>query len=430
MRAYLWYNVSTELIEGRNKMTNDEALNMHPRLFPHISTIDLLHARVSHKDEINFNVRNGFTVGCYSISNENTFDDSWARECRGITFSSTGEIVSRSMHKFFNVNERESTMVNNIKWDDAERVMLKRDGSMIQTVRVGTHKSPFSTVFGKSDFDIKSKKSFDSDVANAARDFLKGQQNIIDLCQHLTYKGATAIFEFTAPTARIVVAYDKPEMQLLHVRDNNSGNYYDHACLKELCAEFDVTLVESHEWVLQGLLEAKNKREYLHHLSETTEDIEGWVFQLSNGEMYKLKTKWYMDRHHAMTFLRVRDIARMVVNESIDDLKSKLASDGIDITEIVQIETEVVGQINQLAHEIKTVAEQYKDRERKEVAMLIGPAGENYKWFKQVMQIHSGFEPDWVKLFAQNLLNQNFDLRQLQLADTIAAAVTAVDFEG
>jgi hypothetical protein len=39
------------------------------------------------------------------ISGKDTFDNEWARECRGITFYPDGRIASRSMHKFFNIGD-------------------------------------------------------------------------------------------------------------------------------------------------------------------------------------------------------------------------------------------------------------------------------------------------------------------------------------
>ena len=91
--------------------------------FPLIKKIDDLQSRVSHKEEMRFSERNGFTVACYMFSSAGTFDDKWSQECRGIVFNSTGEVVSRPLHKFFNVNERESTLVANIPWDNIARIM-------------------------------------------------------------------------------------------------------------------------------------------------------------------------------------------------------------------------------------------------------------------------------------------------------------------
>ena len=390
--------------------------------FPLIKKIDDLQSRVSHKEEMRFSERNGFTVACYMVSSAGTFDDKWSQECRGIVFNSTGEVVSRPLHKFFNVNERESTLVANIPWDNITRIMLKRDGSMIHTVRVGSHKSPFSTIFGKADFDIKSKKSFESDVCNLARSFLKDKQNIIDLCDFVSKRDATAIFEFTSPNARIVVAYPEHELKLLHVRDNVIGNYYSEDLLRELCDDFKVPLVESQHDLLNGLAEAEDKAGFFMKLHQETEDIEGWVFQTADGQMYKLKTKWYMDRHHVMTFLRVRDVARMVLDETLDDLKAKLVGDGLDITEILGIEAEVVRQLDALIHEVKTVAEEHKGMERKAVAMKLGPAGAKHPLFGLIMQVYSGSEPNFTEFFERNYLNDRFDLRQLQMVDSVAEA--------
>lgn len=390
--------------------------------FPLINKIDDLHSRVCHKEEMRFTERNGFTVACYMVSSAGTFDDKWSQECRGIVFGSTGEVVSRPLHKFFNVNEREATLVANIPWDRITRIMLKRDGSMIHTVRVGTHKSPFSTVFGKSDFDIKSKKSFESDVCNLARTYLKDKQHIIDLCDFVTKRNATAIFEFTSPNARIVVAYPEHELQLLHIRDNVTGTYYTKEMLAELCAEFGVPLVETHQCLLDELDQVEDKAGFFMNLHETVQDIEGWVFQLDNGQMYKLKTKWYMDRHHAMTFLRVRDVARMVIDESLDDLKAKLVGDGLDITEILGIETEVVRQLDEIIHDVTSAYEAHKHMDRKSLAMKLGPAGEKHKYFGMIMQLYAGNEPNYTEFFERNYLSDRFDLRQLTMVDSVAEA--------
>src|SRR5690606_28317835 len=111
-----------------------------------------------HKEEIREKeIIPGYVSFCYMIAGEDTFDSMWTQECRGIVFSQrTGKVVSRPLHKFFNVNERPSTRADLLKWDDVALVMDKMDGSLI------------STVITENQVILKSKKAVDSAVAIAA----------------------------------------------------------------------------------------------------------------------------------------------------------------------------------------------------------------------------------------------------------------------
>lgn len=132
--------------------------------------------------------------------------------------------------------------------------------------------------------------------------------------------------------------------------------------------------------------------------------------------MVKLKTKWYMDRHHAMTFLRIRDIARMVVDETLDDLKAKLVGDGIDIAQINEIEEKVVREIDYIIERVEMTYDANKHLDRKDFAILL----KGHPLFGLLMQKFSGKEPDYKGFFAKTKLDEMFDLTQLNLTDSVA----------
>ena len=256
-------------------------------------------------------------------------------------------------------------------------------------------------------FTVKSKKSFESDVAKQSKKFLLQRENYIKFCTDMTNAGRTAIFEWTSPTARIVVGYKQEELQLLHVRENHTGIYLTQSELERLSAQYDIPMVDMVPIFSPDMVQS---------LVETTENIEGWVIQFENGDMVKLKTKWYMDRHHAMTFLRIRDIARMVVDESLDDLKAKLVGDGIDIAQILEIEEKVVREIDYIIERVETAYEANKHLERKDFAILM----KGHPLFGLLMQKFSGKEPDYKGFFAKTKLDEMFDLTQLNLTDSVA----------
>ena len=371
--------------------------------FPILMSDSAMRLAVEDREEIRFMKQsNGTTVCSYIVASADTFRDSYSREARGVVFDENGKVIARPLHKFFNVNERPETQVAAIDWSKVRRVMLKRDGSMIHTVAFPED--------GRN-FTVKSKKSFESDVAKQSKKWLLQRENYIKFCSDMTDAGRTAIFEWTSPIARIVVGYKEDELQLLHVRDNTTGFYLTQGELDDLSAKYSIPLVDSVPFFAEDVTQ-----QVVQDLVAATENIEGWVIQFENGDMVKLKTKWYMDRHHAMTFLRVRDIARMVVDETLDDLKAKLVGDGIDIAPINDIESKVVGEIDYIIERVEMTYNANKHLERKDFAILL----KGHPLFGLLMQKFSGKEPNYKGFFAKTKLDEMFDLTQLNLTDSVA----------
>ena len=276
-----------------------------------ITDIDELRQKIAHKEEIRESkLSEDLTSFCYMIAADNTFDNAWARECRGIVFDRFGKVCSRPLHKFFNVNEREETRVENLDWSNVVRVMEKRDGSMIHTVKVRLRSHPGTEP--AYDIKLKSKKSFESDVARAALNWmyyedarqaikcpphaLIRQKTIRGLMKRVVELDATAIFEWTAPDARIVLLYPEPELRLLHIRDNENGNYWSSTALRELATEYNVGVVEETNEFWGATFSPEDGRYFkidaMLEAAKTREGVEGWVIQFDNGEMVKLKTDW------------------------------------------------------------------------------------------------------------------------------------------
>jgi RNA ligase len=381
-----------------------------------IDNINQLRLAVNHKDEIRESTtEDGYSIFCYMISNDQTFDDKWARECRGIVFDRAGKVVGRPLHKFFNVNERAETQVGAIDWSKVVRVMEKRDGSMIHTVRGDW------TIGQIHGVRIKSKKSFDSDIAKAAWPHFVKYENFARVIAEMD---CTAIFEFTAPDARIVLYYSTPELRLLHIRNNLTGEYWDLQKLREISRLYEVPLVDEVKdfWALvRGASEfskdalVRFQVDWLLEAAKTRENIEGWVIQFENGDMVKMKTDWYLARHKAMTFLRERDIARMIIEESIDDLKSLLVGEGVDIAEINALESKVLNDVKGIETSLKAFLEDgdlalpRKDFAIKYKSKTTAPM------FGLLMQVYSGKEPDYKQFFMDHMWKQNYTLRQLNL---------------
>jgi RNA ligase len=409
--------------------------------FPIISNDVAMRDALAEIEEIRFMEQaNGTTVCSYIVSMEGTFDLAFAREARGIVFDKNGDVISRPLHKFFNVNEREATKVENLDWSKVVRVMDKRDGSMIHTVKATsdvTYNEPTDPIdptgvqrmCAGAKFALKSKKSFTSDVVHAAYAWLFSSPKLLsymELCNWCIDHDQTAIFEWTSPTSRIVLHYPEGCLTLLHVRDNETGEYLMPDELNALGAKHDVPVVHSWKGFIGCLpvdlplnfnstVEALETIEKLRNL----EACEGWVFQFADGDMVKFKTTWYMERHRAMTFLRERDVALMVLRESLDDLKALLVGEGASIVEILEIEKCVVGLVDDM---IKSVESAYADDmglDRKTFAIKHQGV---HPYFGLLMQRYSGKEPDYKGYFERKELSELFSLRQINVVQSNAEA--------
>ena len=100
-----------------------------------------------------------------------------------------------------------------------------------------------------------------------------------------------------------------------------------------------------------------NELETLLELKETVEDVEGWVVTLDDGQMLKIKTKWYLDRHHLISEIRENDIIASIINEEIDDIITVVTGEKLDqINTITEI---VIKKFNELVLEYKDLRWKY-----------------------------------------------------------------------
>lgn len=140
-------------------------------------------------------------------------------ECRGLILKlSTFEVVSRSFDRFFNIGEVPETCAD----FDITRatVFEKADGSLIKLYRYDGrwNVSTRGTAFAETENYTGS--TFSDMVCEA---FQVDNLNAVNMNE---WEECTFIFEFTSPLNRVVTPYDKPEMILLAIRNNRSGEYH------------------------------------------------------------------------------------------------------------------------------------------------------------------------------------------------------------
>lgn len=368
-------------------------------LFPRIETLSDMMPHIKDQAYISVNKQdNGADIVCYNISNGESFKTPVEKEARGITFDDNGKILSRPLHKFFNLAERAEVQPAVLDWNTMVAGFDKMDGSMI------------STGMFKGEFFAKSKKSFKSDVAVSSQGFVSRNQKYYEFTKYCSQANLSPIFEFTSPKHRIVLRYDDDNMTLLHVRHNVTGDYLMPAEKERLAVLFDIPVNKplfGEEFDLPSLLKSLN----------TVQGIEGYVIQFANGEMIKIKTKWYMDLHHAVSFVRERDIARLIVEEKLDDYIAyiSLNSPTADLSHVYRINDEIKAAIESLSKEVDEVAATFKDVDIKTAAIQL----KGHKHFGFVMGVIRGHKVDYLSHYSKNHL-VDWSLEQIDLGDLSA----------
>ena len=362
-----------------------------------IRHIDDVQPVVAGQKEIRFMRQpNGTTVGCYIFMDSHTFDTPEALECRGITFDREGNLVSRPLHKFFNLGEKAHLTLDAIRArTDLAAIYDKIDGSMI------------ATAWLDGQLHWRSKKAFTSEVVKLAEAMVAepAQAPVVAFAERVASAGLTAIFELTHPAARIVVAPDRPRLRLLHVRDNLTGAYVllDPAHpVHTWIEEFQVPRVrrldegQDPKVVLEGLLA---------ELDGLT-DAEGYVVQFADGDMVKIKCPWYVRMHRSVTFLRDRDIARLALHEELDDVKSTFKEIGIELKDVEAVEARLRAILVGHMDAIDAMLAAGKDLDRKSFALKF----KDQPLFGLAMMGYLGKEINLTEWYERTRLKEDFGL--------------------
>ena len=287
-------------------------------VFPEIRTIEDVLPYIEGRSEFIVAEREGFTVINYVVAFPDTFamcgpDDlggAIRRECRGLIFGEDGYIMSRPYHKFFNVNEREETQAHALDLTAPHIVMDKLDGSMIRPV-MQNGMIRLATKMGVTDIAMEAEKLLNSK-----------QYDWLDMAMTM---GFTPIFEYVAPTNKIVVDYAEPKLILTGIRENVTGRYID---IRELRAvPFEKVRTDSCIHDFDAYLSVKR--------GETNR--EGDIIAFEDGHRLKVKNDWYVRIHKTKDVVRVdRNIVALIVNEELDDILPLL--DAPDFARVMQVE--------------------------------------------------------------------------------------------
>ncbi len=279
----------------------------------------------------------------YRLAQNKDFIDKKNRELRGLTFvfNTDGSLFKRYilLEKFFNLNQVEWSMYSVVKDYKIKSVNNKEDGSIASFIKL-----PNGRVLGKS------KMSFDSEQAVEISKIYETNNDIKRFVDYSFEKDFTIILEYVSPMNRIVLEYTKEELILLKLRDNKTGKLLDISDYADKLGSIKVAKSE-----------AITDLDTLVDIIKTQEDKEGFVILTEDNDgndfSFKMKNKWYCDRHNLITndLYREHILTAYVLDEKIDDV----------IAQIPEYAVEVRNRVDKIISVIKHVlAEKVLDIEK------------------------------------------------------------------
>jgi len=279
--------------------------------FPIIFTIDDVLPHIKNHPEFIVAERDDYIVINYIIAHSfpKVINEEHAilRECRGIIFDKKGKLISRPLHKFFNIGEKEETLIDNLS---NENILLleKLDGSMIRPCKVANELC-WMTKMGQTD------------VGKIAEDFVKDKPNYLEFANGCISQHMTPIFELCTDKQRIVVKHDQPSLTLIAIRHNVTGGYAPYEMHKLFLEYHNIPYIK-------GIFHASMEMEDFYHYVKKESGFEGYVLRYDSGHMVKIKTDWYTTIHSMKELILFeKNVIKMILDNNLDDVKSHLQDD-------------------------------------------------------------------------------------------------------
>lgn len=312
--------------------------------FPIIKHLDDVRPAIEGRTDFVIAERDWGTVVCYIVAMSDTFpeikntNDAIRREARGLIFcKNTGRIVRRPLVKFFNILEKEETQLHNLDFSVNHTVQTKMDGSLI---------SPFEVGYGSGHIRWGTKMGI-TEVAMEAEVFVANNPNYQKFAEWCIQNDLTPIFEYTAPTNRIVLRYNEPMLTLLAVRHMITGEYVN----VKADEKFQIPVVETHDPI-------HNPKEFMEYV-RNLKNIEGFVVAWDNGYRVKIKTEEYVRIHKAKDAISFeKNVISMIVNGEVDDVKAMLPEE--DRVRLEKFEAEFWHQFNHSVRRVQFLLDEHK----------------------------------------------------------------------
>jgi T4 RnlA family RNA ligase len=183
--------------------------------------------------------------------------------------------------------------------------------------------------------------------------------------------GYTTNMEYTTPDFRIVLPYQTEELVILNLRHRETGELLVG---EELLQKYPI--LHSHSVFTSGEIDSTFPMR--NTLKESIEevykmkDIEGFVVQLKDGTMFKIKTEWYCALHFTRDSIMVDSrLYKAVLEGGSDDLRQLFSTDPFCIEKIEKMENLIFMCYNTLVSDVENFYEDNKHLDRKAYAKAV-----------------------------------------------------------
>jgi len=343
--------------------------------FPRIECLADVLPAIEGRDEFIVANREWGTVVNYMVSMADTFPEvrttggsakmreeadrikAIRRECRGLLFYPDGRIMSRRLHKFFNVNERDETLAHKIDLGQPHVILEKLDGSMI------------TPVFTAAGIRWGTKMGI-TEVSMQAEEFVAHHPNYAEFAEVIMEQGFTPIFEWCSRKQRIVIDYPEDRLVLIAIRNNVTGEYVPYFSAYQDLAGFSVNYNIDLVKIYAGTTE---NMEHLIAETRAMADAEGWIIRFDDGHMLKIKGDWYVRIHKTKdNLLWEKNLIELMINEKLDDTKPYMLDE--DLRRVEAFETDfwkgINGIVNWYEEYFQTVLATGADRKQFAQSMM------------------------------------------------------------
>lgn len=321
-----------------------------------ITSIDEVRQAIANHPEIREIDKGDYIAFDYMIQDNRTFDSydsprnaALRRECRGLIFDKFGNVIRRPFHKFFNINERPETQINDLHGGFA--IQHKMDGSMI---------APFiasqSLLWG-------TKKGY-TEISRAVHEWVSNHPVYIDFAMSMIELGITPIFEWCSRKNQIVLDYPEDRLILIALREMHTGRY--------IGTGGDWPYMRS--WPNIEVVEDFGKFESLEDLVRTVsklENLEGCILKdYQTGLHIKIKGDWYLDLHRNLDGLNhEKNVWDLIAKNQTDDLLPRLPD--YMRHRLADFQNRLVAEMESLARSLRKGYGDYYNLDRKVFAQRV-----------------------------------------------------------
>ena len=344
--------------------------------FPIINTIDDVLPHIMGNDNFSVNYKDDYIVVDYILNLPETFHNPVEKECRGIIFYADGRIMSRRLHKFFNVNERAETMIENLDFSKPHCILEKLDGSMITKILVN----------GKLQWASKAGVTF---LTPQIEEFVKDHPQYNKFCENWAACGWTPIFEWCSRKNKIVIDYPEDRLVLLAVRHNLTGYYYSYENMAEWAIMNGIDVVKQYPGTMKSMQE-------LVDTTKPLEGQEGFVVRFEDGVWVKVKSDQYVLFHKSKdSLMHEKNVVAIIADKKADDFRVLLSE--LDRKKFEEFEEQFWENIHKTTTSFKDEIGrvQWRKVDRKDYALRYADAFDHSKHLRSLVFRFFGGNPTY-----------------------------------